>query len=267
MSHGTYGQPAMSVDSYGMREIAHNNVGPGDIYASATADPYSAGAAGIGVVRARSMRADVHSVGGPNGLHQQYVRQADYGAALADGNKPYAAFAAPKSGNMTGGTGDPYPTTSKGLELLDSAGLGGTGVAAAVAAAAAAASVRPQSQAPYGHQPRNSNQYYATGVAPSAYAPAHENRYSTVNEDMEDPYGGVADGGGGGADVNTVSGGHGAEPSSLPNPFEPGSSDGHERGKMDGMEDTESVHSQDDEPRRVLKVCFFFVWVFFCTPD
>lgn len=240
-------------DSYGMREIGHS-VGPGEIFGSATTDPYSAGAAGIGVARARSMRADVHSVGGPNGLHQQYVRQPDFGAALADGNKPYAAFVAANHGNLTGSAADPYApaTPSKGPDPLDTAGLGphmgGAGVA-----------TRSQPQASYGqqqqraayHQTQNPNQYYATGVAPSTYIQSHENRYSTVNEDMEDAYGGVADGMAVG----------GAEPS-LPNPFEREheSSDGHGhgRGRVDGKDDgmdVASVHSQDEEPRRVLKVC------------
>lgn len=252
----------MSADSYGMREIGPS-VGPGEIYGSATTDPYSAGAAGIGVARARSMRADVHSVGSQNGLHQQYVRQPDYGAALADGNKPYPAFVAPNHGNLTGSASDPYApaTPSKGPELHDAAGRGSHMSGAGVAAAAAA---RPQPQATYGqpqqraaYQSQNPNQYYATGVAPSTYMPGHENRFSTVNEDMEDAYGGVADGGG---NVSMGVAVGGAEPS-LPNPFEREheSSDGHGpgRGKVDERDDgmdVASVHSQDEEPRRVLKV-------------
>lgn len=86
-----------------MREMG--GVGPGEIY-----EPYggaAAGAAGIGVARARSMRAD----GG-------------YAAGLQDGAAPYAAFAVPAQQH------DPYASQLRGVgrdtstDILEAAGMG-----------------------------------------------------------------------------------------------------------------------------------------------
>ena len=145
-SHGTYNQPAMSAESYGMREMGYPPppagppVGPGEIY-----DPYgsggvgvasgaaAAGAAGIGVARARSMRSDNAAMG------------------LQEGATPYAAFAAPGSyGQHT----PPVPAVpgdyhQRNVDLLEAAGMG-----AHVAGAAMLA--RNQSQA----MQHGQDQYY-----------------------------------------------------------------------------------------------------------
>ncbi len=260
MSHGTYGQNAMSVESYGMREIGHPPIPmAADVYSS---DPYTAGAAGIGVARARSMRLD------GQGSHS---RQPDFSVALSEGNAPYAAFAAPNPGNMPGGSGDPYAATQN-LELLDATGLGKH-------MAGAGSLARASSQIHYPHQMQQDGgyggyplpgldrsrsmgvpaQYYPAGtVHPYATAtPVNNmNRYSVVNEDMEDAYGGVDDGGPDpSANMHTPGTGRdivAQREDYLPNPFESGSNDGHMRG------DTESIGQE--EPRRVLKVtCLFYL--------
>lgn len=94
-SHGTYGQPVMSMNSnqgetYNMRELGP---GVGEVYnphggagmhdAGMMATGAGAGAAGIGVMRARSTKD-------PGG----------YASALNDGSSPYPAFARP--GGMHG---------------------------------------------------------------------------------------------------------------------------------------------------------------------
>lgn len=76
-SHGTYGQPPMSHESYGMTE--RPGPGPGTFFDhnAMYAVPAAAGAAGIGVARARSMKTG-----------------DGYAQALNEGSAPYAAFAA-----------------------------------------------------------------------------------------------------------------------------------------------------------------------------
>lgn len=244
-SHGTYGQSPMTVDSYGMREIGHPPIPMGaDVYN----DPYAAGAAGIGVARARSMRLD-----GQGSL----ARQPDFSAALSEGGAPYAAFAAPKPGNLPGGTGDPYAVTQN-LEVVDAAGLGKhmTG----------AGSLSRASQVYIPHQMQQDNgygMYLQAGLersrsmgGPAQFYPyatatpaSNVKRYSVVNEDMEDAYGGV-DNGEAATNVHIAgTGGAVQNETTLPNPFEGESNDQHMRG------DTESI--SQEEPRRVLKVCFF----------
>ncbi|KIM49907.1 hypothetical protein M413DRAFT_22017 [Hebeloma cylindrosporum] len=109
-SHGTFTQPPMSVNShggeaYGMREMG--GVGPGEIYEPYGGGAAAAGAAGIGVARARSMRSD----GG-------------YAAGLQDGAAPYAAFAVPTQQH------DPYASQPRGMgrdtntDILEAAGMG-----------------------------------------------------------------------------------------------------------------------------------------------
>jgi hypothetical protein len=171
----------MTVNSYGMREISPP--GPGDIMYSS--DPYSAGAAGIGVARARSMRTDNH--------------QPDYSSALKEGNNPYPAFAAPNPGHMPSG-GDPYATTT----MVGRNSPAHRGSVSAVPMA--------YSQHPYAHQQYGNSGPYPkeawTGTEAwmalanaNGYGPSHTpgpaaptNRYSVVNEETEDAYGGVADG-------------------------------------------------------------------------
>jgi len=82
-SHGTYGQPAMSQESYGMSE--RPGPGPGGVFDhnAMYGAGAAAGAAGIGVARARSTRDG----GG-------------YAAALNEGGSPYPAFAAPQHYDM-----------------------------------------------------------------------------------------------------------------------------------------------------------------------
>ncbi|KAF9472888.1 hypothetical protein BDN70DRAFT_424974 [Pholiota conissans] len=114
MSVGSHGE------SYGMREMGGgqsmammNNVhgvGPGEVF-----DPYAvaaggaAGAAGIGVARARSGR-----VAGDGG----------YAAALQDGGAPYAAFAAPGSAPPPSNSPSPSRQPQSNMDILEAAGMG-----------------------------------------------------------------------------------------------------------------------------------------------
>ncbi|KAF8995180.1 hypothetical protein BDQ17DRAFT_1330700 [Cyathus striatus] len=123
-SHGTYAQPPMGVESYGMREMgppvpgipAQGGVSgsggsgpaPGEIF-----DPSrlyadgAAGAAGIGVARARSMGGGA-------------------GAALREGGSPYAAFAGPNPALVPHGHAhEVYSAGSSGAsrDLLEAAGI------------------------------------------------------------------------------------------------------------------------------------------------
>lgn len=108
-----------------MREIGNNGggyissggsgggggVSPGEVFDYAAAGG-AAGAAGIGVARARSMK-------GAN---------ANYGQALQDGSTPYAAFSAPPvpstspgpNGRRNTGGYDP----ARGMDILEAAGMG-----------------------------------------------------------------------------------------------------------------------------------------------
>ncbi|KAF9446085.1 hypothetical protein P691DRAFT_227964 [Macrolepiota fuliginosa MF-IS2] len=94
MSHGTFTQPPMSVpESYGMRELPHHGSGPnpGEYFDPSAGGYAPAGAAGIGVARARSMR------------------DGGYAAGLTEGTSPYAAFAAPGSQQHGNGGAPQYP--------------------------------------------------------------------------------------------------------------------------------------------------------------
>ncbi|KAH6899149.1 hypothetical protein BKA70DRAFT_740646 [Coprinopsis sp. MPI-PUGE-AT-0042] len=143
-SHGTYSQPPMhsgpvggaSGEAYNMREIGSTSggymggggtgggggVSPGEVFDYA-ATGGAAGAAGIGVARARSMK-------GAN---------ANYGQALQDGSTPYAAFSAPPVPSTSPGpngrryTGGYDP--ARGMDILEAAGMGAhlTGAGAGLA--------------------------------------------------------------------------------------------------------------------------------------
>ncbi|KAJ3504084.1 hypothetical protein NMY22_g18041 [Coprinellus aureogranulatus] len=76
-SHGTYQQSPMAPETYGMREMGHGPA-PGEVF---DYNSSGAGAAGIGVARARSMTGN----------------NANYGQALQDGASPYAAFHVPST--------------------------------------------------------------------------------------------------------------------------------------------------------------------------
>ncbi|TFK24654.1 hypothetical protein FA15DRAFT_687404 [Coprinopsis marcescibilis] len=109
-SHGTFQQsPLQPHESYGMREIGgHGPVSgpgpaPGEVF-----NYGAAGAAGIGVARARSMRD-----GG------------NFGQALQDGNSPYPAFAAPSGPQQQ--PQHPYSrdySRSDPADILEAAGMG-----------------------------------------------------------------------------------------------------------------------------------------------
>ncbi|KAF8179624.1 hypothetical protein BJ912DRAFT_1045103 [Pholiota molesta] len=270
-SHGTFGQPAMSVGSHGetynMREISPrgDGPGPGELF-----DPYAgaAGAAGIGVARARSGR-----VAGDGG----------YAAGLQDGGAPYAAFAA--------GGGQ-----ARHLDILEAAGMGahaagaGAGLSRGPSAAQYGGAYQPYPGAQqeyanvdrsrsvqYQQQPQQGGyqqyeqqqpqqQYQAYPAQQPQYPqqhqdpyvpqqpqpqqqqqqqqqahPAHSDasRYSVGGDDDDDAaYGGyVAE------DAAPAHAHHGAE--ALPNPF--GGEDLEEEGER-----RDSV--VEEEPRRVLKV-------------
>ncbi|KAG6852711.1 hypothetical protein C0991_009638 [Blastosporella zonata] len=97
-SHGTYSQPPLSQETYGMREMGP---APGELYS---------GAAGVGVARARSTRDGAFATG------------------LQEGATPYPAFAGPgayQSGAYGAGGG------GANADLLDATGMGvGAGVGA-----------------------------------------------------------------------------------------------------------------------------------------
>ncbi|KAF9522941.1 hypothetical protein CPB83DRAFT_69806 [Crepidotus variabilis] len=300
LSHGTYGQNPMGhAETYNMRELGPG-AGVGEIY-----DPYAGaaagaagGAAGIGIARARSMKSD-NSAGN------------SYGAALADGASPYAAFAGPQGGYnnappMPGagmGGGDPFGATAaqKNLELLEAAGMGahiaGAGAGTVGALSRSQSQYRDQqpgygypqqqqhpqtaqrlsTQSPndylalernrslgssgHSHEPSpnsastGATQYYSPGVV-SPYAntiQAHaqqsyqsqiqqppQQRWSVVNEDPEDAYGGYSPPPGVPA------------PGALPNPFAGATSTDSHTKEWD-RESRASSYSQE-EPKRVLKV-------------
>ena len=164
-SHGTFSQPPMSVNShggeaYGMREMGGGGVGPGEIY-----DPYgagAAGAAGIGVARARSMRAD----GG-------------YAAGLQDGAAPYAAFAVPAQQQH-----DPYAAsqprgmgrdTNTTTDILEAAGMG---------AHVAGAGVLSRGPSQYKNAYNSQYQPYPSQAQPQ-YGGLHQRSSSSQAQEME----------------------------------------------------------------------------------
>ena len=228
----------MAVDSYGMREISHPP-GPGDMLYSS--DPYSAGAAGIGVARARSVS-----------------HQPDYSPALKDGNAPYPAFAAPNPGHMPGGSGDPYAGTTlagQNVEFLGAAGMGGH-IGGALSHSQQYGGPYPQGSLEKNRgadgQYYRPNGYGPPGPAPAPTVPA--NRFSVVNEDVEDAYGGVTDGAVDHGEADRIDA---QIASSLPNPFERDiSEEGH--AKDTDMESVHSGYSQEEEPKRILKVRIHF---------
>jgi len=86
-SHGTYSQPPMTTaggtESYNMHDMGHHATGVGELYNPYTAAAAAgvAGAAGVGVARARSTRDP-----------------GQFANGLNEGSAPYAAFAGPTYG-------------------------------------------------------------------------------------------------------------------------------------------------------------------------
>ncbi|KAF8888318.1 hypothetical protein BD779DRAFT_1672387 [Infundibulicybe gibba] len=243
-SHGTYGQPPMSVghgmggqEAYGMRELGP---GPGEIYNPAgygAGAAAGAGAAGIGVARARS------------------TRDGGYAAGLQDGAAPYAAFSLPHQDMYNNSGGPQYanmpvppPNTFRGpgspeFDLLEAAGMGTSAMGAGMAAGMARNASGQHS--PPGDLVRNTSQEsYAAHYQPGF------NYQSQPPDDNSDAYGGfVPDNqhrsqGGSGPPGRSVS------PPGLPNPFGSTGSRGHEY--HDG--DDESSDEEEVPSRRVLKV-------------
>ncbi|KAF8963761.1 hypothetical protein BDZ97DRAFT_1758371 [Flammula alnicola] len=166
-SHGTYGQPAMSVghgqESYGMREMGQG-VGPGEIYdpyAAGAAGAGSAGAAGIGVARARSMQRS----------------DGSYAAALQDGGSPYAAFAAP-TGQSVPSVPDQYNAGGRNpnLEILEAAGMG-----AHVTGAGMLARGQSQYNNTNGQQQAYNSQYQPYSQQPGLHQRAPSSEYANVD--------------------------------------------------------------------------------------
>ena len=287
-SHGTYGQPPM--ETYGMREMG---VGVGEVY-----DPYGtassagmAGAAGIGVARARSMRSDERS---------------GYAAAFNEGSNPYPALAAP---HPYGGQNpvDMYNPTGPGRaspnDILEAAGLGSH--VAGAGALAQQTSNGSLSRKASGYDPRGGYGYGSGSVhqrgpsggygqqgyyqgdgygnpsyqnvspssgpgqpyvyptpppqqSPQGYAPRH----SVVTEDaMEDVYGGyivddqepqVAGTAMASSHGHTLSGGKGSLGGSQGYPAQ-----GQAQTPPDAFPNPFGQSEDDVEPKRVLKVCFF----------
>ena len=171
-SHGTYGQPPMSHEAYGMHEMGHGlggsgGVGPGEIFV----DPYiggaaaaGAGAAGIGVARARSTK-DIAGGG--------------YAQALNDGASPYPAMAAPSTnGPPPSQPSMPMPigygsrgagSRSPEYELLEAAGMGGMagGAAGMLARSQSQQQQQQQQQRQYHYQRNQQPQEYGASLGRS----------------------------------------------------------------------------------------------------
>lgn len=280
-SHGTYHQTPMVPETYNMREIGGVNPhgpAPGEVFDyNSIGAGGAAGAAGIGVARARSMRD-----GG------------NYGQALQEGGSPYPAFV---TGSASPSPPPPHPYgreyTARGheLEVLENAGMG-----VHVGGAGAGLYQQQQQQQGYGGGGRHQTQpsydqpqglqrnkslvsHEAEIVYPGQYStpppPPHQQGgysqqppgygqqpqqgYVVPEQDEDDAYGGyvvtddpsppappvAAAPAAGGSGSGNSSGG------SLPNPFDQGVAQpqvGGERRFSDGSE------YEDEEPRRVLKV-------------
>lgn len=151
--------PPHGSEAYGMREMS--GVGPGEIY-----DPYgggAAGAAGIGVARARSTKAD----GG-------------FAAGLQDGSAPYAAFAVPAQQH------DPYASQIRGVgrdtntnaDILEAAGMG---------AHVAGAGMMSRSQSQYKNAYNSQYQPYPSQAQPQ-YGGLHQRSPSQLQQAQELEY-------------------------------------------------------------------------------
>lgn len=258
VSHGTYGQaplnPAPVQESYGMREMAHAPA-PGEYFESgAHSIDTAAGAAGVGVARARSMR------------------DGGYAAGLQEGASPYAAFAAPTTSTtgsqyppgMIRAAGGPefdvnpginrrpsqytqqidYTALSRNKSVTSVEGSGPSTFYGSSAASASASAPSYPGQDPYYNQyPQQTGQTgYPNSFGAYAITSAH-NPSAPIStrseEDLNAAYGGYVDE----TAHRTVAS---PPPDSLPNPFS---------AKSDPRIDEYADESDEQEsPKRVLKV-------------
>ncbi|KAF5311440.1 hypothetical protein D9611_011542 [Ephemerocybe angulata] len=257
-SHGTYNQPAMvPPESFGMREMPPGSHGPapGEVFDYGAA---AAGAAGIGVARARSQN---------NG--------ASYGQGLQEGGAPYAAFNMPP-----GPTGSPPPpqyhynkssmggSGAHGLEVLEAAGMG-----AHVAGAGAALARGPSQYQAQGDgyqqdgltRKKSLVSHEGEIVYPTSASTAGQAYYSA----SADPYAGFnapqqQQGAYGGYEEEDAYGGYVVSEDApartspgipMPSPYDAAR---HPEGVDDGYarhgEDAYDSVDEEDEPKRVLKV-------------
>lgn len=257
-SHGTYGQPAMSQESYPMSERPPAGPGPGGIFDhsaayGAGAAGLGAGAAGIGVARARSTRDG-----------------AGYAAALSDGSSPYPAFATPGHYDMYnnvgmapmhpqsqqppqgyyGGSADPHGP----YRGYDAAAMGGAGLAGAAVAHHHTGNSGSDLSRMKSDASRSDYGPSYTSPQSESYA-AHYEQYppnATGSNPTDLSRNGSGHGSASGGSGTLISGGganaandaaYGGYADSLPNPF---SSPKHE--------EESSEEGSSEEGRRVLKV-------------
>lgn len=228
VSHGTYGQPPM--EAYNMRDMGSHSTAVGEIY-----DPYAnGGAAGIGVVRARSARANPAN-----------AALNPYAAALQEGGSPYPQFAmGPR--DTYGAAGGPFGRNN--MEL------------------GAAIIPSGQQQPPYSQRSPPPQEYTTVGRSKSNSTAAthlstpsqsHTPNYSQSQVQPSYPVRQMSP-------PRTT-----PAPGIPPNPYPPHVHASHEMEPSGGSADDAAYGGyvvddvEEDVPRRVLKVCFTFYFLFF----
>ncbi|TFK45885.1 hypothetical protein OE88DRAFT_1069146 [Heliocybe sulcata] len=233
-SHGTYAQPPMGAESYGMREIQPGQVMPQAGPPPVPYDPATYGMAGVGVQRARSRRdpnegpetTPYNRFASPP-IPEQY--QDPMGARYHGGNGTDAAhnWDILQAAGLAGASQDPYAAVNANLRRGPSSSQGGH--------TATSGSTSLNRQPSFGASgllssasnpsPPTSQESYAAHYKSSPsppmpnphVAPALDNRKSVVSA-MDDPYGGIEDN-------------HNPHAHAIPNPF-------------DNTEESEEGHGQ-----------------------
>ncbi|XP_006458787.1 hypothetical protein AGABI2DRAFT_190978 [Agaricus bisporus var. bisporus H97] len=245
-SHGTYAQTPMAVpESYGMREMSPHGPNPGEYFDPTTLEGSApAGAAGIGVARARSMR------------------DGGYAAGLTEGASPYAAFAAPglnpaqsqyPHGMIRGAGGPEFDLERRPSQMTQQTDY--SGISRNKSYNAASSTVAPSYQSDHSYIPssNDSGSLYSQGQQGgypnsfNAFAASGQQRLQTIpaarsEEDLSAAYGGYTT-----EPVETRAAySQSPAPGPLPNPFS----------ATPGRPDEYDGHSDDEEepPRRILKV-------------
>lgn len=185
-SHGTYGQPAMSNEG---TYPEMSGPAPGGIFDHNAAYAGLAGAAGIGVARARSRGAETMASAGTRNTGPSYHNEhgagmdpnAGYAAGLGEGTSPYPAFLSPGHGydiyNNAASQGYGHEqghVPSSGSPPPDSRATHANAMASVAAAAAAGSTPAPlgrsntgmtQSSAP--HSGESYASHYEPGASPN----------------------------------------------------------------------------------------------------
>lgn len=224
VSHGTYSQPPMN-EPYGMRETGP---APGDIYDTTIyggGAAIGAGAAGIGVARARSRR------------------DGAFAAGLQQGSSPYPAFAGPRYNDVYNASRTPppdlRPTASPEHDSPDAVGFG----------AGAAGVRRDPSQQTHGTNYSDLSRIRSQGgISSEGHSSQHSQSHRPFNAagfqpNIQRNISPLQNAG-----TAFVGGGYGepSQTSPLPNPFS-ATSETHEH-----LDDAAS--DEEEEPRRVLRV-------------